>query len=74
MQEAEKAAYQAMQVAAEQQAAGVPVAEAPVPPAATTAEASQDVAMDVDTVQHGSKRKAEDDVVAEESKKPRMSE
>ncbi|KAI0257869.1 hypothetical protein BC834DRAFT_926935 [Gloeopeniophorella convolvens] len=74
-QEAQKAGYQAMQVAAEQQAAQVPVADAVA--AASEVSAAGDVAMDVDAPApdapsgSGVKRKAED-APAEESKKAKI--
>ncbi len=76
-QEAEKAAYQAMQAAAEQAANG-PVEDLPVPGTATQAE-HQGPSMDVETAvpqaeAHPSvgKRKAEDEGHAEGSKKARV--
>ncbi|GJE88539.1 RNA-binding protein Prp24 [Phanerochaete sordida] len=73
--DAEKAAYQAMQVTAEQQAAGVPVSAVPVPDVASTTQQATEAPMDVDRAQpqsaaSGSKRKAEDELVPEETKKP----
>ncbi|TFK52241.1 hypothetical protein OE88DRAFT_1657387 [Heliocybe sulcata] len=73
--EAEKAQYQAFQIAAEQQAASVPVAEIPPPQAQQSASGE---AMEVDATQAVAdgrvKRKAEDSPApeAEGSKKPRM--
>lgn len=78
LQEAQKAAYEAMQVAAEQQAAGVPVQDAPIPQA-SSAPAEKD-AMEVEAealiadVITSTKRKAEDDGPAESSKKARVGE
>ncbi|KIM89071.1 hypothetical protein PILCRDRAFT_812968 [Piloderma croceum F 1598] len=66
--EAEKAAYQTMQVAAEQQAATVPVKDAPIPSEA-------DTSMVVDVRANGDgrgKRKAEESPSAETSKKARI--
>ncbi|EKM51632.1 uncharacterized protein PHACADRAFT_261883 [Phanerochaete carnosa HHB-10118-sp] len=72
--DAEKAAYEAMQVAAEQQAAGVSVAGVLVPDVAPQTQAAEEAPMDVDKTrqqrsENGGKRKAEDELVPEESKK-----
>ncbi|GBE83236.1 predicted protein [Sparassis crispa] len=72
--EAEKAGYAAMQVVAEQQATAAPVADIPVPSQAQAPVESSP--MDVDAAgpseSPSKKRKAEDDVVPEETKKARM--
>ncbi|KAH9926083.1 RNA-binding protein Prp24 [Amylocystis lapponica] len=65
--EAEKAGYAAMQIASEQQE----VADV-IRSAHAQAAASEPVAMDVDTPQSGTKRKAEDDALPEDSKKAKM--
>ena len=69
----EKAAYEAMQVTMEQQAANVPVSEIPVPHVTSQAQVAQDVPMDIGATQQrsvsGGKRKAEDELVPEETKK-----
>ncbi|KAI0632486.1 RNA-binding protein Prp24 [Trametes polyzona] len=74
--DAEKAQLAAAQLIAETQATAVPVAEAPVPAKAEPSQGS--TAMDVDTAaaapESGSKRKAEDEAVAESSKKARVEE
>ena len=68
-----------MQVAAEQQAANVPVHDVPVPSTATYTDAQKEAAMDVDTANHpigeahsAGKRKAEDEGQAEGPKKARV--
>ncbi|EPQ51022.1 hypothetical protein GLOTRDRAFT_66218 [Gloeophyllum trabeum ATCC 11539] len=74
--EAEKASYQAYQMATEQQATSVPVAEVPPPQAGDNAAApAAGEAMDVDvptSVDGGSKRKADESPAPEGSKRPRM--
>lgn len=71
IQEAEKASYQAMQVAMEQ-AASAPVVEITHP------ERNVETPMDVDsaesarTAESSAKRKAEDQPEAESSKKPKL--
>ncbi|KAL4250529.1 hypothetical protein ABKN59_002266 [Abortiporus biennis] len=77
--EAEKAAYQAMQVSAEQQAPNVPVTEAPIPSTSSTQIQTQEIPMDIDTPQLGAtaskgKRKAEDEIEHdhEDTKKAKM--
>lgn len=74
LQEAQKAAYEAMQVAAEQQAAGVPVQDAPIPQAADAEKNAMEVEAEalIADVITSTKRKAEDDGPAESSKKPRV--
>jgi squamous cell carcinoma antigen recognized by T-cells 3 len=66
-----------VQVAAEQQASSVSVADVPVPSVTPVTESTQDVAMDVDTAQSphnggAGKRKAEEDVEPEGHKKVRI--
>lgn len=73
--EVEKAERAAMQLIAEQQANAVSVAD--VVPATTAHSNAGLVAMDVDSDQPlggGNKRKAEDEVLPDDSKKPRMGE
>ena len=74
--DAEKAAYEAIQVAMEQQAANVPVEHVPAPDLTGNGQdAGTDLAMEVDAVIGdaiaSTKRKAEDDAQGDGSKKPR---
>ncbi|PSR71958.1 hypothetical protein PHLCEN_2v12168 [Hermanssonia centrifuga] len=76
--DAEKAAYQAAQMAAEQQATNVPVTDLPVPGSRTQAGSTMDVDMvDADTagVRDGdgkTKRKADDEAHADGNKRARV--
>ncbi|EMD31421.1 hypothetical protein CERSUDRAFT_119799 [Gelatoporia subvermispora B] len=73
LKEAEKAGYEAIQLAAEQQAASVPVVQAPVP--IQTQALKEQASMDVDAVQQGetsTKRKAEEEILPDKSKKARI--
>lgn len=75
LQEAEKAQYAAGQVAAEQQAVAIS-AEEVSPPTRRQTDAAP-TSMDVDSNQPGegsAKRKAEDDILPDESKRPKMGE
>jgi len=71
LKEAEKASYQAMQMAMETQAANVPVTQVPVPEIA-----SADIMMDVDAAprERGTKRGADDSQDGNEHKKSRIGE
>ncbi|OCH91935.1 RNA-binding protein Prp24 [Obba rivulosa] len=75
LKEAERAGRNAMQLAAEQQAASVPVTEAAPPTQAQAPEEPGAAPMDVDAVQRGearTKRKAEEEIVPDESKKAKL--
>ncbi|KAA1469781.1 hypothetical protein DENSPDRAFT_835444 [Dentipellis sp. KUC8613] len=70
--EAERASYQAMQIAAEQQAAQVPVAATSVPESTEASDAPMDVDGASQTTERSLKRKAEEPISNEEIKKSRI--